>query len=436
MKILLIEQLRTQKRSSYSIIEKTLLTSFSILPTLYIRRIAAITPKQHQVTIVNERYLPVSFTKEYDLVVIHFTTASSTKAYDVADSFKKLNVPVVLCGLHASALPEEGLHHADCILKGRGEVNWLTLLKDFSEQKMKQIYEPEPYETLPDPIPPTLVKLPGFMIMGAIEATRGCPYQCTFCPESNTPYGGHYYKRPIEEIIDEIKKIPQKIIMFYDASLTIDPTYAKELFKQMKPLKKKFFLNGNVDVLSKDEELIKLSKEAGCIGWLIGFESLSQKTIDTIKKSTNTVTIYKKAIDAIHKQKMMVIGDFMFGFDTDTPDVFQTTVKTVIDLGIDVADFTITTPFPGTPYFNNLDDQGRILTKDWTKYTMYSVVFQPKHMKPEELLEGVHLVYQTFYSTKNTLKRIINGMRYGFYPSFAILGRNMISMIASKKIKL
>lgn len=434
MNILLIEQLRTT-RTSYKPFEKIMLTSFSILPTLYIRRLAAITPKKHHVTLINERYEPVPYTDDFDIVVIHFTTASANQAYETADYFQKLKVPVVFCGLHASAVPNEGLEHADCILMGRGEANWITLLEDVEINTLKQIYDPEPYETLSKSIPPTNVSLPGFQLMGAIEATRGCPYQCSFCPESNTPNGNQYYKRSIQEIIEEIKKTPQKIIMFYDASLTIDTVFTKKLFKQMIPLKKNFFCNGNVNVLANDDVLIELSKQAGCIGWLIGFESISQKTIDSVRKKTNTVSIYKQAIDRIHSHKMMVIGDFMFGFDTDTKDVFHTTVETILDLGIDVADFTIVTPFPGTLFYEELKKQNRITSKNWNDFTMYSVVYQPKQMNRKELVEGIQYVYHRFYSPKHTVSRVLKGVRLGFYPFFSILSRNFISMIASTKIR-
>jgi radical SAM superfamily enzyme YgiQ (UPF0313 family) len=433
MHILLIEQLQT-KETTYKPLEKILLTSFSILPTLYVRRISAITPKEHQVTILNERYLPLDLTKNYDLVVIHFTTAQSLKAYEVADTFRSKNIPVVLCGLHATALPDEGLEHADSILCGRGEANWLSLLKDAKKNSLKKIYPVEPYENLPIQIPPTNVNLPGFQLIGAIEATRGCPYSCDFCPESNTEKGSFYFKRPVNEIIEEIKSLPQKFFMFYDTSLTVDPVFTKELFTKMIPLKKKFFCNGNVDVLSKDEDLVALSKKAGCNGWLIGFESISQETIQQIKKYTNMVTVYKQTIDLIHKYKMMVIGDFMFGFDTDTPDVFMKTVNAIQNLGIDVADFTIATPFPGTPYFNHLEQDGRIITRDWSKYNMYSVVYEPKLMTKNELQMGIGQVYHEFYSPKNTLIRVARAFRLGWYPFFSVINRNLISLFASLKL--
>ena len=195
----------------------------------------------------------------------------------------------------------------------------------------------------------------------------------------------HFYKRPIDEVIDEIKTIPQKTLMFYDTSLTIDPAYTKSLFKKMKGLHKKFFCNGNVDVLAHDTELVRLSKEAGCIAWLVGFESISQNTLDAVGKTTNTVEEYAQAIHNIHDNHMVVIGEFMFGFDTDTPEVFEKTLTTIKELEIDIADFSILTPFPGTPLFNRLNSNGRILTKDWNYYNMRHVVFTPNHMTPAEL---------------------------------------------------
>lgn len=407
---------------------------FSILPSLYPRRLAAITPAYHTVTVLNERYQPVQTEKHYDLVNIHFTTASALKAYQVADTFRKKGVKVVLSGLHASALPEEAKQHADSILLGRGELNWLTLLKDMENNKLKEIYPPEDFTASQTKIPPTHVKLPGFMMTGAVEATRGCPYKCTFCPESNTPNGDKFYARPVDEIINELKTMPQKTIMFYDASLTINPSYTKELFTRMKSLKKKFFCNGNVDVLAHDEELVQLSKDAGCLAWLVGFESFSQETIDKVGKTTNKVDIYRKAVQNIHKHGMAVIGDFIFGFDTDTPTVFTNTLHAIKKLEIDVADFTILTPFPGTPLFTQLKEEGRLLTEDWSQYTLHTVVFKPKNMSVRELQEGVRTLYQKFYSPQESLKRVIRGFQLGFHPFLVILSRNLIANFNRKNI--
>jgi len=432
MKILIIENV-WMGSAKYGFFDKTLLTTFSILPMLYARQIAAITPKNHSVTFINERYAKIDFEEPYDIVNINFTTSTAPRAYEIADTFRTKDVTVVLSGLHASCLPEEAKQHADSVLLGRGETNWLKLLDDYEKNKLKPFYKHLDYNNSLH-IPPTNVSLPGFVITGAIEATRGCPYQCEFCPETKISGGSHFYARPVGEVIDEIKSIPQKTIMFYDSSLTINPKYSKDLFRKMKGLKKKFFCNGNSNVLANDLELVELSKEAGCVAWLIGFESISQETIDEIGKTTNKVDEYKQAVKNIHDEGMAVIGCFIFGFDTDKPSVFNETLQVIKELEIDVADFCILTPFPGTPIFNRLEKDGRILTKDWSKYTLKNVVFKPKNMSSDELLDGVRKMYINFYSTQYTVKRVVKSLHLGLYPYLVVLARNAVAKMNSRRL--
>ena len=432
MDILIVENV-WMGSSKYSFFDKTILTAFSILPTLYARQIAAITPKEYNVHVLNERYEKINFNKNYNIVNITFTTSTSPRAYEIADEFRKRNVKVVLSGMHASAVPKEAIQHADSILLGRGELEWLDFLKDFKDDKIKQFYQPKKYDGSIK-IPPSNIKLPGFVITSAIEATRGCPYKCEFCPETNISNGISYYERPIVDVIEELKSIPQKIVMFYDSSLTINPKYTKELFREMKKLKKRFFCNGNVDTLSKDEELVRLSKEAGCLAWLIGFESVSQETLDSIDKKTNKIQYYKKAVENIHRNKMAVIGCFIFGFDNDKKTVFEKTIGMIKELNIDVADFCALTPFPGTPIYSKFQKESRIITSDWSKYNLKSVVFKPKNMTMGDLQNGLTKMYLDFYSYSYTIKRILNSFRYGFVPFFSVLGRNIVAVMNSKKL--
>ena len=430
MKILIIENFWLGGRK-IRLTEKLLLNTFSILPTLFARQLAAITPKKHVVEVVDERYSSINFNEKFDVVLINFNLSSVPRAYELADIFRKKGVTVVLSGWYPSVKSEEAKTHADSVLIGRNEINWLELLDDFEKNKLKPFYGPKKYdESLK--IPPTNVELPGFVLTGALEATRGCPYKCEFCPEASIQKGAHYFTRPVDDVIDEIKSIPQKSIMFYDNSLTINTEYTKSLFKKMKGLNKKFFCNGNIDVLAKDKELVRLSKEAGCVAWLVGFESVSQKTLDEIGKSTNKVKEYFQAVKNIHANKMTVIGSFMFGFDSDTKDIFDETLKMIKELKIDLADFCILTPFPGTPLFNKLEKEGRIFTSDWSKYTMRNVVFDPKNMTSDDLLQGVIKMYIDFYSTKNTVKRIFRSLRFGIYPFFLVLARNTVANMNSK----
>ena len=433
MKILVIENTSTGG-AKYGLFDKILLTGFSIFPTLHARQIASITPKKHGVHVLNERYEKIEFNKSYDVVNINFTTSTTRRAYEIADSFRKLGVTVVLSGLHPSSIPDEAKKHADSILLGRGELNWLKLLEDFEKGKLKSIYGHERYEKGVR-LPSTDIKPPGFVVTGAIEATRGCPYKCSFCPEGNVTGGDNYFTRPVDEVIAELKSMPQKTVMFYDASLTINPEYAKKLFRKMKSVNKKFFCNGNSDVLANDLELVKLSKEAGCVSWLVGFESISQDAIDIIGKKTNKIDEYHRAVKNIHDNKMAVVGDFIFGFDTDNLETFDKTLKFIKKLKIDVADFCILTPFPGTPIYSKLDKENRILTKDWSEYNLRNIVFQPKNMSPEELTQGLRNIYLEFYSTKYTIQRAIRSLRLGFYPFITVFFRNMIANMNSRKLR-
>lgn len=433
MKILIVENI-WMGDGKYGFFDKTLLNAFSILPTLYARKIAAITPKKHAVTVVNERYAKIDFDEPYDIVNINFTTSTALRAYEIAEKFREKGVAVVLSGLHASALPQEAKKHADSVLLGWGEVNWLQLLEDFEKNRLKSVYEPGKYDESVR-IPATNVDLPGFVVSGAVEATRGCPYKCDFCPEANIPGGRQFYARPVEDVVAEIRALPQKTFTFYDLSLTINPSYTKSLFRKMQGLHKRFSCNGNADVLARDMELVKLSREAGCVSWLVGFESVSQQTLNEVGKGTNKVEEYAQAVKNIHDNGMVVVGSFMFGFDTDTKDVFDETLKMIKELEIDIVDFCILTPFPGTPVFNSLEKEGRLLTKDWPKYKL-NVVFMPKNMTPEELILGVRKMYRDFYSISYTIKRVVKSIGLGFYPFVLVLERNFAASMSHRRLFL
>lgn len=431
MNILIVETV-WMGGTRYRFLEKTLLTTFSILPTLQARELAAITPKHHTVSVVNERYGRIDYDIAYDVVLINFVTSTAPRAYEIADVFRSKSVLVVLSGFHASGLPEEAKQHADSVILGRNEQGWLIVLQDIEQKKLHPFYHVPPYDASVM-LPPVNIRLPGLVITGALEATRGCPYHCEFCPETNIQGGASFYKRPITEVIAEIQTIPQKTLMFYDASLTIDPSYTKELFRNMKGLHKKFFCNGNVDVLVHDVELVQLSKEAGCVAWLVGFESICQNTLQTIGKTTNIVDDYAQAIRNIHKNHMVVIGDFIFGFDTDTPAMFEKTLQIIKELDIDAADFSILTPFPGTPLFKKLDDEKRILTKEWKYYNMKHVVFNPKQMTREELLQGVQQMYTEFYAPSYIIRRILHNLSRGVYPFFVVFSRNILALMSMRR---
>jgi len=190
------------------------------------------------------------------------------------------------------------------------------------------------------------------------------------------------------------------------APTDVNVEHTKALFRVLRGLNKRFLCLGNIDVLGKDDELLRLSKEAGVIQWSVGFESVSQESLSEVMKRTNKVHNYTKAIEKIHAHKIMVRGFFIFGFDHDTKEIFDKTVEFVQKSHLDSANFGMLTPLPGLPLFKELKKQQRILTTDWDKYGFHQpVVFKPKKFTEKEILEGYKKAYQKYYSWGAIFKR-------------------------------
>lgn len=385
--------------------------------------LAALTPQKHSVELYQGPYEDINFEDDYDIVGITSITPYAPYAYDLADRFRHHGKTVVLGGWHPSALPEEAKQHADAVVIGEAEETWPEFLKDFGENKLKPFYR---QTRIVDPkLIPCLNMYNEYIFQ--VQATRGCSTGCEFCCMTNAKFRNIFRCRPIENVIKEIESMPNKNFIFSDSSLTMNPKYTKSLFFRMKNLNKRFIGMGNTNVLSKDEELLNLAKEAGCIGWYIGFESISQESIDHMGKKTNKVEDYRFVVKKIHKHDMMIIGSFVFGFDTDKPETFDLTFNFVDDIGIDVPDPLILTPFPGTPLYNRFKSENRIITEDWLKYDLEHVVFKPKNMSPQDLTDSVHQLYKDFFSRRKISKRIFKSIQLGYYPFINVINQNYVS---------
>jgi len=379
--------------------------------SLTLQIIAGLTPKEHHIDTVDESYETINFDVRYDLIAITCMTYDAPRGYQIADEFRKRGIAVVIGGWHASAMPEEAKQHVDCVVIGEAELIWPRLLKDFEDGNLKPFYKQE------KPIDPKLIPAARRDVTHdnskytGIEASRGCSVGCDFCAISNKPGGNIFRPRPIENIIEEIKNIEQKFLFFFSPSMTMNPEYSKNLFNEMIGLNKKFSCYGNVNVLGRDDELLRIAKKAGCVGWTIGFESVSQETINNMGKKSNKVTEYENTLRKIYRNGMVIRGAFIFGFDGDTIDVFDSTLNFIYKVKLNTIALGVLTPFPGTPLFNRLEKEKRILTYDWSKYTTKEVVFQPKNMTPEELLTNSIRIVKKFYGFKNTLRITLRSNR-------------------------
>jgi len=376
-------------------------------PIITLPYLAAITPNKYSVELVNENYEDIDFNLEVDLVGITCYTMTAPRVYEIADEFRRRGKTVILGGYHPTALPEEAKQHADSVIEGMAELTWPRALEDFEKGRLQPFYERDHSFDL-SKVPPLrrdLILHNPFL--GAIQTTRGCSNQCEFCAISSF-CGNMIKQRPIKDVVEEIKSMPNKMFIFHDPHLTLHRKYAMELFKEMikQKVNKGWVANGTANILgSVDEEFLNLARKSGCAEWFVGFESVSQEALNNIKKTHNKVSDFKKMIKRVHSHGMTVQGGIIFGFDEDTPEIFNTTLETINDWDLDVLEVNILTPYPGTPLFERLERDGRILTKDWSKYNQVEVVFQPKKMTPEELYEGAKKVAKDFYSPYNTLIR-------------------------------
>ena len=376
-------------------------------PIITLPHIAAITPKKYDVRIVNENLETLNFDEEADIVGITCYTMTAPRVYEIADEFRKRGKKVVLGGYHPTAMPDEAGKHADSIALGMAEANWPKLLNDAENGKLKPIYERDNNFDMADipPIRRDLIK--HNPLQGAVQTTRGCTNKCEFCAISSFCQHG-VKQRPIKNVVEEIKQMPNNLYVIHDPHLTQNRKYAMELFKELikQKIRKSWVSNGTTNILaSVDNEWLRLAQKSGCVEWFVGFESVSQAALDGIKKTHNKVENFKKMIKRVHDYGMTIQGGIIFGFDEDTPDIFDATIEKLNEFEMDVLEVNILTPYPGTPLFDKLEREGRLTTRDWSRYNQVDVVFKPKHMTEKELLEGAKKVAKEFYSWTNIIKR-------------------------------
>ena len=406
MKILLISLIKDFLRADKP--NKPKGTIFLRFPSLALANIAALTPKEDEIQIIDEQISPIDYNIDVDLVAISVNTSVSLRAYEIADNFRKKGIKVVLGGLHPSLMPDESLKYADSVIIGDADNSWPQLLIDFKKNKLKRTYVSNQENELRLPTPKwEIFKGMGYINTNFVEATRGCSHNCKFC--STLPFYNHKHRtRPIKDIIMDIKKVesfPKKFIFFVDDNIICDRKYAKELFKALIPLKIYWISQATADI-GEDEELIKLATESGCFGLFLGFDSISKLSLNEVNKKHNHLEQYKKTVDLLHKYGIGIEAGFMFGFDHDTKDIFNETLEFLNQAKIESFLAMYLTPIPGTKMYNEFKKQKRLIINDYSEYDFRHVVIKPKNMTSKELYEGVSWISKEFNSKKLMYKRI------------------------------
>jgi radical SAM superfamily enzyme YgiQ (UPF0313 family) len=383
------------------------------VPTLGLASLAAVTPKQFEVAIVDLLREHLFFDEPVDLVGISASTPRINAAYALADLYRARGVKVVLGGHHVTALPQEGLAHADAVVVGEGETSWQRICEQFLRNPalVGGLYQ-DPAPEL-DRLPQPRIDLMHIERYGSfyypLIASRGCPEHCSFCFAKRMTRVYRTY--PVSHVLEQVRRRPRFVdaAYFVDDNLPGDPDYARELFAALEKEGLRFGMQARHEFARRSAD-VEAARRAGCLLISSGYESVNQDTLDGVAKGA-TVAENHEAIATVFKAGILPSGNWMFGFDWDTPDIFQRTLEFLDQSDLMHCSFTSEIPFPGTAAWKRYHREGRLLTCDYDRYVgKDEVVVHPKGMRPEALKAGIRKLALDFYSPRRCTRRAVKGL--------------------------
>ena len=407
-------------------------------PKLSLPVIAAYTPQNWDVALVDEAVQDIDFDQPCDLVGLSIMTCYAPRAYEIATEFRKRGKTVVLGGVHPTYCPDEALRYCDAIVCGEAEDLWPQLVADYESGAMKRVYKMGSFPSLEEYKSPRveLLSPDAYMTRQCSFTTRGCHFDCEFC--SVSPFNGKTTRRrPVPEVFQELSRVKQwirselverirndslwkafvtalririgiedgTIFAFVDDLHNSNRAYCRELWAALKPLNIKWGCQSTL-FLGDDEEMVKLAAESGCVSVFVGMESLDENALEETNKSFNRVQKFSDEIKMFHDHGIMVNPGIVFGFDSDDESVFERAVEFLVKNRVELAYFNVLTPLPGTTLFERYNSTGRIFDRDWAKYDGKHVVYYPSRMTPEQLQEGFFWANHQFYSWPSIWRRL------------------------------
>jgi len=373
--------------------------------------LAALTPPGHDVRIVDEAFAPDDPDEPVDLVGISVMTELARRAYRIAARYRQRGVPVVLGGIHPTVMPAEALEHADAVAVGEAEDTWPALVNDADDGRLQRLYAPAAPAAVVGRPPPRRDLYPRPSSRGytppavGVEAARGCPFDCEFCSIGST-MGRSYRVKPVREVVAELGAIDSPNVFFVDDALGLDRRTTKTLLREMMSLGLRWVGQGNVS-LAEDVELLRLMRRSGCLGLLVGFES-AQEGAGALRKSASLRIGYAEAMRRFHGEGIAVLGAFVFGFDHQDRDAFDRTIEFILDSRIDCVQARLLLPLPGTRLYQRLLDEGRLFDPTWWLHghTNDTLLFRPRRMTEDELLDGLARLNRVVYSLPGMARRL------------------------------
>jgi radical SAM superfamily enzyme YgiQ (UPF0313 family) len=377
------------------------------LPSLGLLTLAGMTPREHECAYFEVRDLTeaADVPTDFDLVAISSFTAQIGEAYALADRFRAAGVPVVLGGLHVSMRPDEALEHADAVVVGEGECTWLDVLADAQHGVLRAKYVPaRQFDLVDSPMPAfELLDIDRYNRL-TVQTSRGCPLRCDFCAASIL-IAPAYRQKPVERVLAEIDRIRElwrrPFIEFADDNAFVNRRYWKRLLPELARRRVRWFAETDLS-LYEDDELLDLMRESGCAQVLIGLESPNESELRGLELRNDWKrrwwSDYRAAVRRIQSHGIRVNGCFVLGLDGHGPEIFNDVYDFVEELELFDVQITVQTPFPGTPLYERLEREGRLLYDgSWERCTLFDVNYEPRGMSVDELRTGFRRLGERLY---------------------------------------
>jgi len=394
--------------------------------------LAGLTPSDWDISILDENLGPVDYEAlpRPDLVGITAFTSQAPRAYEIAGRFRAAGVPVVMGGIHATMRLTEASRHVDSVVTGEAEPVWAELLRDVQAGSLKPRYDGG-LATMEQVVPARHDLLPRGYGFGSIQTTRGCSLNCGFC--SVTQFNGaRYRQRPIAEVVEEFKSIPEHRVLIVDDNLIgRKPQHierAKELFRALAAADTgKIWIGQTTVNIADDEELLDLAEKAGCAGLFIGFESVTPEGLPELGKKSAMLSgrDIPASVDRIHSHNILVVGSFIMGLDSDRPGIGSLIAEEAMRYGVDSINVLFLTPLPGTRLWKEMSAEGRLpmdaYPEDWKYYTLNFPIARYKYLSQGQIIHEMTTCNATFYSASNILSRLGRNVAAGRNPVYGLL---------------
>ncbi|MEO8379313.1 MAG: radical SAM protein [Acidobacteriota bacterium] len=378
--------------------------------------LAGLTPRDVEVKFYDDRMEVIPYDEPTDLVAISVETYTARRCYEIATEFRKRGVTVIMGGFHATLVPDEVAEYADAVVIGEAEGLWPQVIEDFRSGRLAPVYRAAKRPSLAGAVADRSIFIgKRYLPLGLVEAGRGCHFACEFCA-IQTYFSSTQTRRPPEEVIDEVKRMKKPLYFFVDDNITSNLDQAKELYRQLIPLKIRWVSQASINV-AHDDELLKLLKASGCQGLLIGFESLNPENLRKMHKSFNTMKGgYEVALENLRRHGMRLYVTFILGYDGDSYEAVDDVIRFAERHRFYIVAFNHLTPFPGTPLYDRMKSEGRLLYDKWwldPDYRYGMVPYVPAGMTAEQVKEGCISARKEFYRLGSIWRRSLDRVNAG-----------------------